>query len=90
MFDENLTLTGKRLLSGNVSCEVVACTYPQEDIETFTETSEDSQLKKRKVLVQKSSSIVPQIGDKLMIDNASWLVSEVDDVQQWYDIEVSK
>ena len=42
MFDENLTLTGKRLLSGNVSCEVVACTYPQEDIETFTETSEDS------------------------------------------------
>lgn len=51
MFDENLTLTGKRLLSGNVSCEVVACTYPQEDIETFTETSEDSQLKKRKVLV---------------------------------------
>lgn len=91
MFCDSITFSARRKSNNfNIACN--ACVYPPEDVETFSEVDNESKIKKRKILILKSSlNVIPQTGDTIRLDdNSIWKVDSIDFIQDWYDIETRK
>lgn len=70
-----------------------ACVYPEETVEVFTETAEDSTVRQIVILISKSEAqiarkeYIPQIGDTLTtLPNDKWKVYDMKECQGWYQL----
>jgi len=91
MFQDHITITGRRPNNQSVSCDCIACVYPPATIEHFTEESEETRILKQKILVARngelSCAFEPQVGDKIQTDEGAMYICDTFTLHEWYDIQ---